>query len=109
MPEAFTEKVAVWPTRMDPLAGCAVIEGATAAPAPVIWITKVELSWGPLKEVAPDTLPVEVGAKLAVKVALLPGFRLTGSATPPMAKPAPEALACEIVTAVVPELVIVKL
>jgi hypothetical protein len=54
-------------------------------------------------------LPAEVGAKLAVKVALLPGFRFTGIATPPMAKPAPEALAWEIVTKLVPELVNVKL
>ena len=56
-----------------------------------------------------DTLPAEVGAKLAVKVALLPGFRFRGIATPPMAKPAPEALAWEIVTKLVPELVNVKL
>jgi hypothetical protein len=52
---------------------------------------------------------MEVGAKLAVKVALLPGFRFRGSATPPTVKPAPEAVAWEIVTGLVPELVSVKL
>jgi hypothetical protein len=76
---------------------------------PVIWTTKVELSWGPLKEAAPGVLPAELGAKLAVNVALAPGFKVTGSATPPILKPAPEALAWEIVTELVPELVSVKL
>jgi hypothetical protein len=64
---------------------------------------------GHYKEAPPDALPAEVGAKLVVKVVLVLGFRFTGSTTPPMAKPAPEALAWEIVTALVPELVIVKL
>ena len=109
MPDALTENVAVWPARMETLIGCAVIPGATAVPAPVIGITKAEFICGPLKEAAPDALPVETGVKLAVKVTLVPGFRFTGNATPPMAKPAPEALAWEIVTALVPELVIVKL
>jgi hypothetical protein len=67
------------------------------------------LNCGPVKEAEPDAAPGEVGAKLAVKVALLPGFRLTGSATPPIEKPAPEAVAWEMVTELVPELVIVKL
>ena len=91
------------------LTGSTAIKGATGVPMAVIWTTNVELICGPLKEAAPDALPVEVGAKLAVKVALLPGFRFTGIATPPMAKPAPEALAWEIVTKLVPELVNVKL
>jgi len=101
--------VAACPATTDELTGCAVIDGATAVPAPVIWTTKVELNCDPVKEAAPDALPVLEGAKLAVKVALLPGFRFTGKATPPIAKPAPETLAWEIVTALVPELVIVKL
>jgi hypothetical protein len=86
-----------------------VIEGAVATPVAVIWTTNAELNWGPVKEAEPATPPEEVGAKLAVKVALLPGFRLTGSATPPIKKPAPEAVAWEMVTELVPELVIVKL
>jgi hypothetical protein len=109
VPDVLTKNVAVWPTRMDSLIGCAVIVGVTVVPVPVIWIMKVELSCEPLKEAAPDALPAEVGAKLAVNVTLLPGFRFTGSATPPIANPAPEALAWEIVRALVPELVIVKL
>ena len=86
-----------------------MIEGAVATPVPLIGTTKAELSCAPMKEAEADRLPVEVGAKLAVKVALAPGLRLTGKATPPMEKPAPEALACEIVTELVPELVMVKL
>jgi hypothetical protein len=62
-----------------------------------------------MKEAEPDTLLLEVGAKLAVKVALVPGLRLTGSVTPPMEKPAPDAVAWEIVTEVAPELAMVKL
>jgi hypothetical protein len=106
---AVTENVAVWPTRMELLFGCAVIEGATAIPVPLIWTTKGKLSCDELKEAAPDIPPVELGAKVAVNVALLPGFKLRGSATPLMLKPAPEALAWEIVTELVPELLSVKL
>jgi hypothetical protein len=86
-----------------------VIEGVTAVPVPVIWIVNLELIWAPLKEATPDALPAEVGVKLAVKVALLPGSRFTGSGTPLMAKPVPEAPAWEMATALVPELVMVKL
>ena len=85
--------MAVCPATTDELTGCAVIEGATAVPAPVIWTTNGELSCELLKEATLDALPVLEGAKLAVKVALLPGFRFTGKATPPIAKLAPEALA----------------
>ena len=85
--------MAACPATTDELAGCAVIEGATAVPTPVIWTTKGELSCEPLKEAEPDALPELEGAKLAVNVALLPGFRFTGKVTPPIAKPAPEALA----------------
>jgi hypothetical protein len=68
-----------------------------------------ELNCGPVKEAEPETLPGEVGAKLAVKVALLPGFRLMGSAPPAIEKPAPEAVAWEMITELVPELVMVRL
>jgi hypothetical protein len=94
---------------MDALPGCAVIEGAVATPVPVIGTTKAELSCDPMKEAEPDALPVELGAKLAVKVALAPGLKLTGSTTPPMERPAPEAVAWEIVTELAPELVMVRL
>ena len=101
--------MAVWPTRTDWLVGCATIECARAPPVPVIWTTKAELSCEPLKRAAPDAFPAEVGAKLAVKVTLMPGFRFTGSANPLMSKPVPEAPAWEMVTELVPELVMVKL
>jgi len=55
-----------------------------------------------------ETLPVkllaEAGAKLAVKEVVCPGLRVAGTDKPAMLKPAPEALAPEIVTLAVPEL-----
>lgn len=57
----------------------------------------------------PDASPVAEGAKLAVKVALAPGLRATGSATPLIVNPEPEAEIWEIVVGAVPEFVTVKL
>ena len=55
-----------------------------------------------------ETLPVkllaEAGAKLAVKEAACPALSVAGTDKPAMLKPAPEALAAEIVTLAVPEL-----
>ena len=93
MPEAVTEKVAVCPERMDMLTGCAVIDGVTVTPVPLMETEKAELSCALAKEALPDALPAEPGAKVAVNVALFPGFRVTGRATPPRLKPAPDALA----------------
>jgi hypothetical protein len=59
--------------------------------------------------VLPDTVPVAAGAKLAVRVKLLPGDIVSGRGTPLMLKPAPLAVAWEIVTATLPEFVSVKL
>lgn len=109
MPEAVTEKLAAWPVRMDWLTGCVLMEGATATPVPVSETENVELNWALLNEALPDALFAVAGAKVAVKVALLPGFKFSGRATPPRLKPAPDAVAWEIVRAAVPALMIVKL
>ena len=78
---------------MDMLAGCATIAGATATPVPLKETENVELSWALEKEALPEVVPVAVGANVAVKVALFPGFRLTGRVTPLRLNPAPEAVA----------------
>ena len=109
MPLALTEKVAVWPARMDWLAGCALINGAAALPVPCHPTPKTWRSCWFTKETLPEVSPVAEGAKLAVNVTLAPGFTVTGRATPPTVRPAPEALTPEIVTAEVPELLSVKL
>lgn len=93
MPEALTEKAAVCPERMDTLTGCAVIVGTTAMPVPPMETEKAELSSALVNEALPDALPTAAGAKVAVNVALFPGFRVTGRATPLRLKPAPDALA----------------
>ena len=61
------------------------------------------------KEALPEVFPAVVGAKLAVNVKLFPGDRVIGSDPPPIPKPAPVAVAWEIVTDVLPELVMLKL
>lgn len=76
---------------------------------PVICTEKVELNCALLNEAPPETLPVAVGANVAVNVALLPTFNVSGRATPPIVKPVPDTPSCEIVTADAPEFVIVKL
>jgi len=109
VPDAVTEKVAVWPTRMDWLIGSVLIEGATAIPTPVICNVKAELSCELVKEAVPDALPTEVGAKIAVNVAVFPAPKVIGSATPEMLKLVPDALAWEIVAGSFPEFVMLKL
>ena len=47
---------------------------------------------------------VEVGPKLAVNEVVCPALRVAGTVNPAMLKPVPEALAPEIVTLAVPEL-----
>lgn len=106
---AVTEKVAVWPARMDWLAGWTLINDATALPVPCHPTPKTWRNCWFIKETLPDTSPVAEGAKLAVKVTLAPGFTVAGRATPPTVSPVPEALTCEMVTALAPELLSVKL
>ena len=109
MPLAVTEKVAVWPDRMDWLTGCTLMNGATGLPVPCHPTPNVWRNCWLTNETLPDTSPVVEGAKVAVKVALAPGLKFSGSATPSMPRPVPEALAWEIVTGSGPELVMVKL
>ncbi len=56
-------------------------------------------------ETLPEALPATVGAKLAVKVVLLPAVRVRGSESPLMLKPGPVTVACETVALPVPVLV----
>jgi hypothetical protein len=52
----------------------------------------------------PETLPATVGAYVAVKEILPPAFTVAGKVKPLRLNPAPEAVACEIVKLVLPEL-----
>jgi hypothetical protein len=60
-------------------------------------------------ETLPEALPIPVGAKLAVNVKLFPGDTINGSDAPVMLKPAPVAVAWEIVSGPPPEFVTVRL
>jgi hypothetical protein len=51
----------------------------------------------------PVLAPAVVGSKLIVRVAVWPGFKVTGKLIPESAKPVPVTEALEIVTAAVPE------
>ena len=52
----------------------------------------------------PETLPVVVGAKLTVRVVVAPGLMLKGSVRPVTPKPAPVAVAWEMVRVALPVL-----
>jgi hypothetical protein len=104
-----TKNVAVWPMSTDWLMGGLIIAGVTAAPVPVIWIVSGELNCALAMEALPEAFPPLMGAKLAVNVKLFPGDKAIGSDPPPMPKPAPVAVAWEMVTGTLPEFVKVKL
>lgn len=72
-------------------------------------IASGELNCALTIEQLPAAFPAVVGAKLAVNVKLLPGDRVKGRDAPLTAKPAPLAVAWEMVTATVPEFVTLKL
>jgi len=59
-------------------------------------------------ETLPLALPVAEGANCPPKVVLCPAASVSGTDKPVMLKPVPEALAAEIVTLAVPELLNVK-
>ncbi len=59
-------------------------------------------------ETLPVALPVAGGANCALKVVFCPAARVSGTDKPVMLKPVPEALAAEMVTLAVPELLSVK-
>jgi hypothetical protein len=109
VPAATTEKVAVCPEIMVWLEGCVVIVGATGSATPEAVTTTGALR--SLLEIVmvPESLPIVGGAKLAEKVVLCPVDSVMGSVGPVTVMPVPDAVACEIVTATVPELVSVTL
>ena len=55
--------------------------------------------------IAALTLPPALGAKRTLKVTLCPLFRLKGRANPFRRNPAPDTLACEMVTVELPEFI----
>ena len=59
-------------------------------------------------ETLPLALPVAEGANCALKVVFWPAARVSGTDKPVRLKPVPEALAAEMVTLAVPELLNVK-
>ena len=108
------------------LTGCVVIEGVSGAPSPVIVIVATcVVATGPIGTLAgltrgvvhsvlvmerfAETLPIAVGEKLAVKLALCPGTNVNGSDGPLILKLPPDEVICVIVEAAVPEFVSVRL
>src|SRR5437667_406289 len=51
----------------------------------------------------PLTLPAEIGAKLTVKLEVCPAAKVKGRESPPIVKPVPVTLTCEMVRLAVPE------
>jgi hypothetical protein len=84
------------------LVGLAPSKTVAAAPVPLKGIASGEL--GPLltRDTDPLTLPVVVGANAALKLVLAPAAIVAGIESPLIVKPAPDALAAEIVTLAVP-------
>ena len=118
--------MAVWPAVTVWLAGCVVIDGVIGTPAPVIlivaiWVvttgaigTLMVLARGVVNtllviERLPETLPISVGAKLVVKVALCPPANVNGSGGPLTIKPPPDETDWVSIMSAVPEFVRVKL
>jgi len=105
--EADTEKVAVWPAVMVRLTGWLIIVGSVT-PMPPAGIITDAVNWSLVREMLPEALPVTSGVKLAENVVPCPLGNVIGNDGPVTVKPPPDAMACEIVTAIVPEFVIVK-
>src|SRR6266849_9360527 len=76
-----------------------------AAPVPDRAMLRVELDASERIARLPLTAPPVVGANVTVKVTLWLEFRVVGSVSPVIEKPAPVAFACEMVTADPPVLV----
>jgi len=79
-----------------------------AAPVPLRAIVSGEPGALLVMETPPLALPVTEGANCPLKVVFCPAASVSGTDKPVMLKPVPEALAAEIVTLAVPELLNVK-
>ena len=118
--------MAVWPAVTVWLVGCVVIDGVTGTPAPVIvivaiWVvttgaigtlamlTRGEVNSLLVIERLPEMLPIAVGAKVVVKVALCPPANVNGSDGPLILKPPMDAAIWVTVEAAVPEFVSIRL
>lgn len=89
----------------ETFAGLAEICGCAAVPDPLSAIANGDPGALLVTETVPVAGPADVGANFAVNEVFWPGVRVTGVAGPVMLKPAPEAVACEIVILAVPEFV----
>ena len=102
----FTGVVFVLPSVTLPkLTGVGFAEICGCVPVPLKAIVKGEPGALLVIETLPVALPADVGANCAVKVVFPPALIVTGTVNPVMLKPVPDALAAEIVTLAVPELV----
>ena len=104
--------VIVWPELLPmltfpkfTLAGLIVNCGCAAVPVPLSAMVRGDPGALLVIEMLPLALPATVGANLAVKDVFWPALTVTGTVRPVMLKPAPEALAAEIVTLADPEFV----
>jgi len=86
--------------------GVAVIRGCV--PVPLKEIVRVGFEALLVIVMLPEALPVEVGAKVAVKVLVWPAVNVTGGVSPEMLNPVPDTVASEIVTLADPPFVSVK-
>ncbi len=83
------------------LAGLALRRSVTPVPESETVVGELLLA-SMATEILPVTLPVAVGAKVALKVALWPAVRVRGRESPLMLKPAPVTVASETVRRRVP-------
>src|SRR5713226_3734127 len=86
------------------LVGLAPSKNVAATPLPLRAMARGEPGALLLMETLPLALPAAAGENVAVNEVLCPGLRVSGAVMPLMVNPVPEALAAEIVTLAVPEL-----
>src|SRR5260370_885178 len=87
------------------LVGLAPSRNVAATPVPLSAIVRGEPGALLVIEAVPLALPAVVGENVVLKEVLCPGLRVSGAVIPLMVNPVPEALAAEMATLAVPELV----
>src|SRR2546427_5446850 len=87
------------------LVGLAPSRNVAATPVPLRARVRGEPGALLVMETLPLALPAVVGENVALKEVLCPGLRVSGAVMPLMVNPVPDALAAEMVTLAVPELV----
>lgn len=104
MPVAATIKVAVCPAVTVWLAGCVVMESAVE-PVPLREMARGEFTASLVTDMLPDAFPAVWGVNWSRNARFCPAATETEDIPPTTLKPAPEIVACEMVTAAAPELV----